>query len=234
MKEFTDKEEFWKFVNASKRPDNVQQRLRELFTFEIHNESALRSLLNVHLQHLHRLVLYEIDSARSTKQSGSSSSSSSSSSSNSAPSPDSAIRCWIAVAQELVKLNNWHSLQGILSGLQNSLSKDNKQAWSKVANEDREWFIQIRRVFLSKEELKRKVLSLPSPCIPSVFVYLEWISELQKENGPVFVGDMINVKRMMAIGNAVLQFVRIQKVVPAFQEIRLMTEFFASRKPHSH
>lgn len=77
-------------------------------------------------------MVFEIENARASK------------SSSSTPSADAIIRCWIVVAKELVKLNNWHSLQGILAGLQISLTKENKAIWAKVPNEVRPFNVKIR------------------------------------------------------------------------------------------
>jgi len=208
FKEFSDSDNFFKFINASQRPDLVQHRIQELFLFDVENVGPLRSFLNRSLAQIQQLVLREIHVVRTRLGT-----------------PEMAIQCWISVAIELVKLNNWHSLQGILAGLQASLTKDNKPSWGKVNTECREWFISTRRIFLSKDEVARKVLSLPSPCIPSVSVYLELVHNLQKENGPPNIDGMVNVKRMMALGNAVLQFSRIQRVVPAYQEVPVLIDF---------
>jgi len=93
--------------------------------------------------------------------------------------------------KELVKMNNWHSSQAIIAALQKTLSKRYRSYWEKIPIEDMQWFLDFRSPFLVPEELK-KVMIKP-PCIPSIYIYLNWIKRLHREHGPNTIDEMINI-----------------------------------------
>jgi len=86
-----------------------------------------------------------------------------------------------------------------------------------------QWFIDIRSAFLVPEELKK--VTIVSPCVPCVNVYLYWIGQLKRECGPIFIDEMVNIPRLLAIGNAVFSFVRIQQSPPSFEIVPVVQNY---------
>eukprot|EP01125_Pyxidicula_operculata_P020264 TRINITY_DN745_c2_g3_i4.p1 TRINITY_DN745_c2_g3~~TRINITY_DN745_c2_g3_i4.p1 ORF type:complete len:153 (-),score=26.44 TRINITY_DN745_c2_g3_i4:38-496(-) len=128
-----------------------------------------------------------------------------------------AIANLINIAKDLYNLNNWHSLTAIISALHSALTDANRAAWDIVNEEEKKWFIEIRRIFANPLQLRSKIQSLSLPCIPFFPVYLDWIHEIEKDSdGPLFNNQtrMINVTTMINIGNIVTKVVRLQNIPP--------------------
>jgi len=101
--EFEDNDEFWRFCGTQLEIDKEQ--LKKIFSFAVGESGPLTTLVNSHLAHIQRFVLSEIDYAKAHNLA------------------DLVIRFFILIAKELVKMNNWHTLQGMIAALQKSLTK---------------------------------------------------------------------------------------------------------------
>jgi len=140
------------------------------------------------------------------------------------------VMCYfILIARELVKLNNWHSLQSIMAGLEEcSTNPKHKLTWEKMCPDDLTLFQSIRNTILDAKAFYDQVTSLPSPCVPSLEVYLDEIEQIIKECGPVKISDtLVNVKRMMAVGNVIGNFMRAQAVSPTYERVPVIQQYLA-------
>lgn len=138
----------------------------------------------------------------------------------------------IATCRRLEELNNWHGLQAFIAALQSSLTPENKEVWDKVNPnvhyqpplfvffsaslplkltliQERQWFILMRKLFLTADDLRSRVLALPAPCIPVLECYYEALTTVMRTTGPPMgAGDTISVPRLLKVGGTLAEFVK--------------------------
>jgi len=215
--EFGDNQCWYKF--SSKRDNLVNNfHAKEVFFFDLQNDKTrVRQIISNHLAIIKSWTIHEIDVALSTRG---------------MTFALKVIQGFIRVGKELLYLNNLHSLQAIIAGLEDFSRKIKYKAlWDKITLEDLAWFTSTRALFNSFTVLSKKIFHLRLPCIPCVGVYLDKIYLIQKHGKGKFTEVLINYKQMSTLGKIVEQFVRVQNVAPIFQTVPVIQQYLNT--PHT-
>jgi hypothetical protein len=115
------------------------------------------------------------------------------------------IKQWVKIAQELEKLNNWHSLCGVVGGLHKSLTPENRPFWDKVLDQSIQWFIATRQIFAQPlAQLAQHQLRLNPPCIP----YLPIFNRLAKDFEEMAAAPLLSLSKMEEAGELLLFYQR--------------------------
>jgi len=196
--EFLNNDHCWKFVSHSQTPP-VQPEMRVFnFTASVHITRTRANVLS-HLAWIKRFVCQEVNHSKAISTT-----------------PWVTLHNFINVAQELKTLNDWHSLLGLVGGLQQLLTPENKFMWDNLPQPDRLWFISNRAIFLDATEFKKTILSLPTGSIPCMQVFLDAVlsSKTIFDEAVSSRTGLINVVRMAEIGRIIDQFAKIHTKIP--------------------
>jgi len=120
---------------------------------------------------------------------------------------------WLTVLDHLVKMGNWHSIAGVLLGLDQTLQFD-QNAWNAVPQLQRKIFTELKQNYdpnTNYPGLKEKIQQTPPPYLPFLGLMLQTIDQIEKQN-PDITQNMINFARHAAIGEILLkQLLEVQK-----------------------
>jgi len=188
-------------------------RFKLAFKFEVHPQMGpLRKMVIRDLIHIKNWVLFEIQNTKKTEQ---------------------VLKQFFYLAKELHRLNNWHSLQSIISSLMDCyICYKYKPIFTSISADDLRWFYSIRDIFLDEEALRRTITDLPNPCVPALEVYISTIQKYDKEQGPPMKSEtLINFQWLEVVGSVIGNFVRCQEVHPVFERIPFLQQYLAIERP---
>jgi len=209
--EFGDNQNCYHF--SSKRDIYLNPfRGKEIFIFNDRVIGHLRRIIIVHLAQIKKWVIDEIEYAQTCKGH---------------LFTLKVIQSFISVGKELLELNNLHSLQAILAGLDiiSRITKY-KATWEKITQEELSWFISTRAIYNSFSVLYKSILHLKLPCVPCVLVYLDKIYQIVKHCGQPNLSEvLVNVKRIINVGKIIELFVRVQNMPPIFEHVPVIQEY---------
>eukprot|EP01124_Arcella_intermedia_P017369 TRINITY_DN24136_c0_g1_i1.p1 TRINITY_DN24136_c0_g1~~TRINITY_DN24136_c0_g1_i1.p1 ORF type:complete len:384 (+),score=121.01 TRINITY_DN24136_c0_g1_i1:162-1154(+) len=211
--EFGDNDLFYRFPTKKEHADEIY-RIRKIFGFEITPQMGpLRKLATAHLSKMKNWVIYEIEI--NTKKT------------------EFVVHHFFIIARELIKINNWHSLHGIIAALEAiSNSPTHKDLWGKLNLEDVTFFNATRSIFLDPTQFNEKNTTLIAPCVPSLEAYLSSMENLIKESGPIKVSEnLINVKRLFDIGNVISNFIWIQSLPLPYECSPIIQQYIEIERP---
>eukprot|EP01126_Amoeba_proteus_P049129 TRINITY_DN5725_c0_g1_i1.p1 TRINITY_DN5725_c0_g1~~TRINITY_DN5725_c0_g1_i1.p1 ORF type:complete len:653 (-),score=110.95 TRINITY_DN5725_c0_g1_i1:309-2267(-) len=133
------------------------------------------------------------------------------------------LRKWISVACELERLNNHHSLFGIINSVYKfGQSPENAQIWDRIPDQNRQWLSMTLFNYFPSGELLQKEMTRSPPCIPffpSFFGFARRAGNLKNSDG------LLNIAAIGNIGEILYHFKCMQQTPFQLAKNKSLSEY---------